>query len=117
MPHAVLTGASIVPELGPAPLGREGGTLHKVMEVATTPVGWLLKSLVISGGVTTRFFTRVDRREDGLVVRLDDHMPVERSPLVFDHLALIARRILEANRGATLGATNLADRIVPTSPA
>ncbi|MEK6986163.1 MAG: hypothetical protein AABX89_07260 [Candidatus Thermoplasmatota archaeon] len=111
MPHAVILAATTMPSLGPQPLAREGGTLHKVAEVATLPEGWLLKSLIILPAGKLAFFTRVDKRPDGLVVRLDDHMPVERGPDVFQHLALIAKRLLAENPGSTLGPTNLADRI------
>lgn len=111
MPHAVLLAASKLPSLGPQPLAREGGTLHKVTEVAVLPEGWLLKSLVIQPAGKLSFFTRVDKRPDGLVVRLDDHMPIERGPDVFQHLALIAKAVLAENPGATLGPTNLKERI------
>lgn len=111
VPHAVIKGARECPSFGPAPLDRERGIIHKVGEVAQTPIGWLLRSLVVANGAQTRFFTRIDRREDGLVIHLDDHMHVDRTPLVFDHLALIARRVLDANPGSSLGATNLQDRI------
>lgn len=111
MPHAVILAASKLPSLGPQPLAREGGTLHKVSEVAVMPEGWLLKSLIVLPAGKLAFFTRVDKRSDGLVVRLDDHMMIERSPDVFQHLALIAKRVLAENPGSTLGPTNLADRI------
>lgn len=110
MPHAVILGAKDVPPL-PQLLLRDGKVIHKVLETIPTPWGWLLRSLVLDGGAPTPFFARVDRRDDGLVVRLDDHMHVERGPLVFDHLALVAKRILEAEPAAKLGPTNLADRI------
>lgn len=111
MPHAVIEGADICPDLAGKPLAREGGIVHKIVEVAEAPAGWLLKSLIVSEGEPTRFLSRIDRREDGLVVHLDDHVPVERSPLVFDHLALLAHRVLEANAGSRLGKTNLQERI------
>lgn len=111
MPHAVIVSATACPDLSGKLLAREGSTLHKVVEVADVPSGWLIKSLILSGGAQTPFLSRIERRADGLVVRLDDHMHVERSPLVFDHLALIARRVLDANPGSALGKTNLQDRI------
>lgn len=111
MPHAVLTHAEACPEFGSQPLSRDGGTIHKVVEVAQTPGGWLLKSIILQKGEPTKFLVRIDRREDGLVVRLDDHVHVERSDAVFDHLALVAARVLAANPEATLGKTNLQDRI------
>lgn len=111
MPHAVITGADHCPPLGPEPLEREGGTIHKVVEVAEAPSGWLLKSIIVQEGEPMKFLCRVDKREDGLLVHLDDHVHVERSDVVFDHLALIAKRVLDANEGSSLGATNLSDRI------
>ncbi|HVL47196.1 MAG TPA: hypothetical protein VM889_01425 [Candidatus Thermoplasmatota archaeon] len=111
MPHAVIQDASEAPSFGTQPIAREGRVVHKVAEVAETTRGWLLKSIVIDDGEPTKFFTRIDRREDGLLVRLDDHVDVERGPRVFDHLALLAKMILAANPGSTLGKTNLADRI------
>ena len=117
MPHAVILGAKTCPAFGPAPMGRAGTTLHKVGEVAETHAGWLLKSFVVSHGVSTKFFTRLDRREDGLLVHIDDHIHVERTPLIFDHLGLIARRVLDANPGSKLGATNLQDHIPAALPA
>lgn len=62
-------------------------------------------------GASAKFYSRIDARDDGLVIHLDDHVHVERTPLVFDHLALITRSVLDANPGAVLGATNLKDRI------
>lgn len=111
MPHAVIEGADACPDLAGKLLARDGGTIHKIVEVAEAPAGWLLKSLIIDHGEQTHFLSRIERREDGLVVHLDDHMHVERSPLVFDHLALIAQQVLDANKGSTLGKTNLQDRI------
>jgi len=108
MPHAVLLDARTIPDFGPAPLAREGGVIHKVLEVARGPGGWLLKSLILRDGHATRFLTRVDVRDDGLVVRLDDHMEVERSPDVFAHLAHIAKAILVHEPDAHVGKTNLA---------
>lgn len=111
MPHAVLLRATRPPVLGEAPFARDGAVLHKVLEVAESANGWLLKSLIVRPAGPLRFLTRIDRRDDGLVVRLDDHMPVERTPEVFDHLARLAALTIEANPGAELGPTNLADRI------
>lgn len=112
MPHAVLLGATRMPALDVrAPLSRGPGAIHRIVEVLEGPGGLVLKSLLVQSGASTRFLVRIDRREDGLVVRLDDHLHVARTPEVFDHLALVAARILEANPGARLGPTNLADRI------
>jgi hypothetical protein len=78
-----------------------------VVEVARAEKSWLLKCLVVGKGTSRRFFARVDEREDGLVVHLDDHVHVDRDPPVFELLALVARAVLDANPGAELGRTNL----------
>lgn len=111
MPHAVLLGATQSPDFPHGPLSRSGGTIHKVTEVFEGAHGWLVKSLVIERGGQTKFFTRIDRREDGMVVHLDDHVHVERTPAVFDHLAHLAKLVLDANPSATLGPTNLQDQL------
>jgi hypothetical protein len=110
MPHAMILGATRLPPLGPAPLAT-GATVHKVLEMATHEKGWLLKSLVIGPEGPIRFLTRVDRHDNGLLVRLDDHMAVDRTSAVFDPLALIAQRILAADPEGRLGQTNLGERI------
>ena len=107
MPHAVLLGAREFPVLTQQLLHRHDGTVHKVLETWSHAGGWVLKSLVVERARALRFLVRVDRRDDGLVVRLDDHAPVERAPGVLDHLVLVATRALEANPGARVGATNL----------
>lgn len=114
MPHAVLLGATRAPTFPPAPFARHDARIHRVIEVAESPAGWLLKSVLIEKGMTTKLLVRIDRREDGLVVRLDDHMHVERTPAVFEHLGEIARLTLAANPGATVGPTNLQAWLAPT---
>lgn len=111
MPHAVLLGASQAPEFSRAPLARTGDTIHKTAEVFEGPQGWLVKSLILERGEPTKFFTRIDRRDDGMVVRLDDHMHIERTAAVFDHLAHIALLVLAANPGASVGPTNLQEQM------
>lgn len=111
MPHAVILHAKKLPNFE-SPLSQHGGSVQKVVEVTEGASGWLLKSLIIEPGSQTRFLTRIDRRDnDDWVVHLDDHMPVERSPQVFDHLALITKRVIDTNQGSSLGTTNLQDRI------
>lgn len=107
MPHAVLLHATQMPPLGPRPLLQADGLVHRVVEVARAPRGWLLKCLIVGKGTDRRFFARVDERPDGLVVHLDDHVHVERDPPVFQLLALVARAVLDANPDARLGKTNL----------
>jgi hypothetical protein len=111
MPHAVLTGATKIPKLDGEPLSREGNKIHKIVETLKTENGWLLKSLIVDGERQDKFFVRIDKRDDGLIVHLDDHAPVERSNVVFEHLALIASKILAANPAAKLGKTNLKEQI------
>lgn len=108
MPHAVLLGASALPRLDEGPLLQEGGSVHRVVEVARAPKGWLLKCLLIRAGAPPRrFLARIDERADGLVVHLDDHVAVERDDETFHFLALVARAVLRANPGARVGKTNL----------
>lgn len=113
MPHAVLLHATQLPPLGPRPLLQEDGLVFRVVEVARAPRGWLLKCLLVGRGTERRFFARVDERDDGLVVHLDDHVRVERDPPIFRFLALVARAVLDANPGARLGKTNLAPWMPP----
>lgn len=111
MPHAVIEEASECPELAGEILSRKGRHIHKVLETWTHAGGWVLKSLILDRGEQTKLLVRVDRREDGLLVHLEDHLHVERTSEVFDHLALVAARVLNANPQARLGKTNLEDRI------
>jgi hypothetical protein len=112
----VVLGARRLPEIPEGPLLRRDGVIHKVVETTRGRSGLILKSLVVDHGRSVRFLARIDERPDGLVVRLDDHMEVERTPEVFDHLAELARLVLAANPGSALGPTNLADRIARLAP-
>jgi hypothetical protein len=65
----------------------------------------------LDGEPLSREGNKIHKRDDGLIVHLDDHAPVERSNVVFEHLALIASKILAANPAAKLGKTNLKEQI------
>lgn len=111
MPHAVITNASTCPDFTNTLLAREGSTIHKVLETWTHEGGWVLKSLITGGGPPMRLLVRIDKRDDGLVVHLEDHLHVERTPDVFQHLAHIAVRVLAANPGSSVGKTNLQNEL------
>ena len=117
MPHAVLLGATLAPTFPTGPFARHDARIHRVLEIAESGAGWLLKCVIIEQGATTKLLARIDRRDDGLVVRLDDHMHVERTPAVFEHLGEIARLTLAANPGATVGPTNLQAWLAPKQSA
>lgn len=108
MPHAVIPGATKLPAVEGKPILQESKTVFRVVETAHATKGWLLKCVIIQpGGESRKFLARVDTRDDGLVVHLDDHMSVERDDDVFHFLALIAVATLRANPGTTVGKTNL----------
>ena len=69
----------------------------------------LIETLVIESGTKNQFFAIINKREDGVVVRIHPIIDVEKTNGVKRSLAEIGKQLLEKYESAKIGKTNLAD--------
>jgi CYTH domain-containing protein len=115
MPHVVLEGEPCLDEVE--------NKLDPVFErddnrVLKTESAWrgvvdeslLLEGRAIEDGPPRTFWVRIDRRDDGLVVRLHDFSDdVERTDGVKRVLGLVAQQLMQIDASLSVGKTNLED--------
>ena len=114
MPHVVLNGKvemeDIFKELKPLML-RENQNILKTTDVyfERSKTAILVDSLSIEAGKKTVFIAMINRRDDGLVVRLHPRIEVEKTDGVKRLLAEIAKQIIDTFPSLKIGETNLND--------
>jgi hypothetical protein len=67
----------------------------------------LIESLSIQEGKTSSFLTMINKREDGVVVRLYPKLEVEKTESVQKLLAELAKQVLRTFKELSVGETNL----------
>lgn len=118
MPHVVLKGQAdlegLAAQLEPT-MDRTGDDLVKTTRIYTAQDGTriLLEALTIEDGAQQPFFAAVDRRDDGLVVRLHEASTgIDKTDGVKRLLALVAKQLIEIEPGLSIGETNLETYLV-----
>jgi hypothetical protein len=113
MPHAVILG-TLTPAEALEALGertdRSAGSVLRTTHAWLAPDGSsaLVEGVVVEGKQPTKLLALLQKRDDGLVVRLSPFLDeVPRTPGVHRFVAWLARRILDDGQGRTLGPTNL----------
>ena len=119
MPHAIVRG-DVTPELVVREIGpfteRSDGLILKVGEGYLSRSGdkALFESVVVDGstGTSLRFLTEVDRREDGVTVRLFPPTDPEKTDGVRRLAARFAMRVRDLDERAAIVRSNLGPFLV-----
>jgi len=85
-------------------------TSKKYLESEETAI--LVESLAGTPNNLRQFFTLINTRKDGLVIRIHPYSQVEKTPQVKQLLAEIAKQLLTIFPNLTVGKTNLDDFLV-----
>jgi hypothetical protein len=112
MPHVVINGkfnpTEIFPDLSSVFI-KEGSTILKTTDqfLAKNKQSILVESIVIEEHVKNQFFAMINKREDGIVVRIHPIFVIEKTPGVKRIIAEIGKFFLKLNQQATISKTNL----------
>lgn len=112
IPHVVLTGEvkiqNIFQQLQPLTL-RNQQTLIRTQTTYLSSDGtaMLIESLAGTPPKFQHFLTVINRRKDGLVIRIHPHSTVEKTTEVKQLLAEVAKQILQSYPHLVIGKTNL----------
>ncbi|MDD4307356.1 MAG: hypothetical protein PHU53_00925 [Thermoplasmata archaeon] len=112
VPHVVLTGnfdIPRIPEIISRISFRSGTAVLKtgVTYIAPDSSAIIIESTSVESGKPLNFLILINRRNDGLVIRLHPSLDIEKTEGVKRLLALVANSIIAANPGSAVGKTNL----------
>jgi hypothetical protein len=112
MPHVVLTGeleiGAVFRKMEKIFHKDENGILKtgdRYLESEGKSI--IIEATAIENGPPRSFFILVSKRDDGMVVRLHPALDVEKTDGVKRALALVAKQVMAAFPGASIGKTNL----------
>jgi hypothetical protein len=114
MPHAVLNGNvdldDIFNKFKGVFIRNENGILKTDnIYISRDKTAILIESLAIEGGVKNSFFALINRRNDGVVVRIHPVIEVEKTSGIKNILSEIAKQLLVVFPQLTIGETNLSE--------
>lgn len=114
MPHVVLNGNvdldDIFNKFKGVFIRNENGILKTDnIYISRDKAAILIESLAIEGGVKNSFFALINRRNDGVVVRIHPVIEVEKTSGIKNILSEIAKQLLIVFPQLTIGETNLSE--------